>query len=90
VGVFLKALGRLVKEMPLPFPAIAASAGLLDEGAQPLKEYVGIVWVGDEPGKRVSVLASSPTEAAEKLKQQYGAQVHYSVYNEDDANRRRR
>jgi hypothetical protein len=75
--------------MPVPFPAIASAAGIVRAGV-PLKEYVGMVWVGDEPGKRVRVVAATSTEAGEMLRQQYGQTIRYSLHNEDDANRLRR
>jgi hypothetical protein len=89
VGELLEAFGRLATEMPIPFPAIASAAEIVRAGIQ-VKEYVGMVWVGEEAGKRVRLLAATSAEAGEMLRQQYGQAIHCSLHNEDDANRLRR
>jgi len=53
------------------------------------KEYVGYVWVEDEPGIRLSVWAESATEAGELIDAEFGAGSVHSVRNEDDASRPR-
>lgn len=49
------------------------------------KEYVGFVWIGDEPGIRVSVWAYSALEAKEKLVDLYGEGHTISIKNLKDA-----
>lgn len=48
-----------------------------------------MVWIGDEPGKRVSVLAESLEDASEKLNTEFGAGNVFDLHNEDDAQRPR-
>jgi hypothetical protein len=40
--------------------------------SSPLKEYVGFIWIGDEPGKRLSVWATSPREARAMVIEEFG------------------
>jgi hypothetical protein len=37
-----------------------------------LKLYVGVIWIGDKPGKRISVWADNPTAAREQVEAEYG------------------
>ncbi len=61
----------------------------LSEGVQPLKEYVGFIWIGDEPGVRLSVWARSPSEAGALVRAEYGEGHPMSLWNEDDAEKPR-
>jgi hypothetical protein len=53
------------------------------------REYVGVIWIGDEPGQRFSIFARSGAEAEEELKRTYGEGHQFTLYNEEEANRRR-
>lgn len=59
------------------------------EDDQPLKEYVGFIWIGDEPGVRLSVWARSSTEAVALVQAEYGEGHPMSLRNLDDAAKRR-
>ena len=50
-----------------------------------LREYVGIIWIGDQPGIRLCVLATSVTEARAFVIEQYGEGHVISLWNEQDA-----
>ena len=52
----------------------------------PLKEYVGKLWVDGEPVRHISVMARNPREARELAKSQYGD--HWmSIWNEEELSR---
>lgn len=53
------------------------------------KPYGGVVWVGDQPGTRVTVMAEGADEAVAWLRAKFGDDITYTVHNEDDANRPR-
>jgi hypothetical protein len=55
----------------------------------PLREYVGFIWIGDEPGVRLSVWARSADAARELVEAEYGSGHPYSIWNEEDASRPR-
>ena len=60
--------------------------GFRDEGdAAARRTYVGVVWIGDQPGIRVSVPARSLTEALATVKAKYGKGHVVSLWNEHDA-----
>jgi hypothetical protein len=54
-----------------------------------LKLYVGVIWIGDKPGKRISVWADNPTAATEQVEAEYGNGHVISLSNEEDASRPR-
>lgn len=56
-----------------------------------LREFKAIVWTSDPsvPGKRLIVLAETVSEAARQLVERFGKDATYSVWNEEDANKRR-
>jgi hypothetical protein len=54
-----------------------------------MREYVGVIWIDDEPGERFSFLARSGEEAEEQLKSKYGEGHQYTLYNEEDRDRKR-
>lgn len=54
-----------------------------------LKKYVGIIWIGEEPGLRVIIWAKSSTEAGQKLREEYGDGHPYTLTNEESAERLR-
>lgn len=56
---------------------------------RPLKEYVGYIWIRDEPGIRVSVWAASSEEAAAKVEAEHGKGHVHSIWNEEDASKLR-
>ena len=56
----------------------------------PLKMYEGVIWIGDNPGTRVTIWARSGTEAGQKLREEYGEGHPYTLGNEEDATRPRR
>jgi hypothetical protein len=53
------------------------------------KEYIGFIWVGDDPGVRLSVWAKSGEEAWAKVVEQYGEGHVISLHNADDSRRPR-
>lgn len=53
------------------------------------KLHVGVIWIGDKPGKRISVWAENPTAAREQVEAEYGNGHVISLYNEVDAERPR-
>jgi hypothetical protein len=54
-----------------------------------VKLYVGVIWIGDKPGKRLSVWAENPTAAREQVEVEYGKGHVIYLYNEEDAGRPR-
>jgi hypothetical protein len=50
-----------------------------------VKLYVGVIWIGDKPGKRISVWAENPTAARVQVEAEYGKGHVTSLYNEEDA-----
>ncbi|KAA1424025.1 hypothetical protein [Nocardioides antri] len=61
-----------------------------DHDAPQQREYVGFVWVGDEPGVRVRLVAASLDDARAQLIAEYGTGHVISIWNEDDADRPRK
>lgn len=49
--------------------------------------YVGFIWIGDDPGIRLSVWAPSGDEARSKVVEQFGERHVISLWNEADAAR---
>ena len=60
-----------------------------DYGDVPLREYVGLIWIGEEPGRRIRIMAASGEEAEELLVQDFGAGHVYTLWNEEDAGKPR-
>lgn len=56
---------------------------------RPLKEYIGYIWIGDEPGIRLSIWARDPDEAAALVETEHGEGHVMSIWNEDDASSQR-
>jgi hypothetical protein len=54
-----------------------------------MKEYVGFIWIGDEPGIRLSILAENGEDARAQVERQYGEGHVVSLWNEDDARKPR-
>lgn len=54
-----------------------------------LKEYVGYVWIGDDPGIRVSIWATDAADAGRRLRAEHGSGHQYSIRNLEDAQRPR-
>ena len=56
-----------------------------------LKLYQGIVWkdASDSVGQRVTLWATDPIEAGDKLKAEYGEKIIFTLHNEEDAARPR-
>ncbi len=55
----------------------------------PVREYVGLIWIGEEPGRRIRIMATSGEEAEELLVQEFGPNHVYTLWNEEDAQRPR-
>lgn len=70
---------------PAQAEAVVLGSGVEDGN----KEYVGYVWVDDEPGIRLSVWAQSATEAVELIDAEFGEGSVYSVWNEHDSSQPR-
>jgi hypothetical protein len=58
-----------------------------EEPPGPLKAYVGIIWIDEDPGIRVTIWARSGEEAERKIVEEYGAGHAYTLRNEEDATR---
>ncbi|MBP6997268.1 MAG: hypothetical protein KBB39_14120 [Phycicoccus sp.] len=54
-----------------------------------MREYVGLIWIGEEPGRRIRIMATSGEEAEELLVQEFGPNHVYTLWNEEDAQRPR-
>ncbi len=54
-----------------------------------LKEYVGYIWIEEQPGVLLSILAGSPEEARRLLEAEHGTGHVISLWNEEDARRPR-
>ena len=56
-----------------------------------VRPYHAIIWIrdSDPPGQRVSVLATNPKEAKEKLEAEYGEGNVFDLHHEEDAARPR-
>jgi hypothetical protein len=54
-----------------------------------MKLFVGVIWIGDKPGKRITVWAENPNAAREQVEAQYGKRHVISLHNEQDAERPR-
>jgi len=59
-----------------------------DEESDILKEYLGIVWIDDQPGQRFSLWAKKPLEALALAKSRFGDHP-MTVWNEEDAHKLR-
>ncbi len=55
----------------------------------PLKEFVGLIWIGENPGLRLRVVARSLEEARAQVIAEHGESHVISLWNEDDALRPR-
>ena len=57
-----------------------------------IKEYRGIYWEddSDDIAKRITINATSIEEAVRKLKEKYGENIKFSLYNEEDAQKPRK
>ncbi len=53
------------------------------------KLYVGVIWIGDKSGKRISVWAENPAAAREQVEAEYGQGHVISLHGEEDAERPR-
>jgi hypothetical protein len=56
---------------------------------RPLRQFIGFIWIGDEPGIRLAVQARSVDEARAAVVAEYGEGHRISLWNEDDARRAR-
>jgi hypothetical protein len=56
---------------------------------RPLREFVGYIWIGENPGIRLSILARSGEEAKAAVIAEYGSGHVISLKNEEDARRPR-
>jgi hypothetical protein len=54
-----------------------------------VKDYVGYIWIGDEPGLRLTVQARTADEARSLVEVEYGEGHTISLWNEEDAQRPR-
>lgn len=48
-----------------------------------LKDYKGLIWIGEAPGQRIRFLARSGDEAVAKLEAEYGKGHVFTLYNEE-------
>ena len=61
---------------------------LRSEGGR-MQLYVGVIWIGDMPGRRVSVWAENPHMAKEQVEAEHGKGHVLTLANEEDAERPR-
>ncbi len=61
----------------------------MSSSGMPLKEFVGFIWIEDEPGLRLRVVARTAEEAREAIIAEHGEGHAISLWNEDDASRPR-
>jgi hypothetical protein len=54
-----------------------------------MKEYTAIVWIGDQPGTRVTLQAEDAADAERQLREEFGEDAVWTVHNEGDAQRPR-
>jgi hypothetical protein len=59
------------------------------DGRPLLREYLGIIWIGDRPGIRFCILAASYADARSLLIEKYGDGHVISMWNERAASRPR-
>ncbi|MCT2276513.1 hypothetical protein AB0B62_15685 [Micromonospora chalcea] len=55
----------------------------------PLREYTGLIWIDDQPGIRLRILARSLDEATASVIEEHGDGHVISIWNEEDASRAR-
>ena len=53
------------------------------------KEFIGFIWIDDQPGTRLRILARSVSEAKRKVVDEYGEGHMIQLSNEDDASKPR-
>lgn len=70
-------------------PCNVVSVREQDPEQRPKRDYVGYVWIGDEPGIRVSVQARHLFEARERVAAEYPMEQFAHLWNEDDSQRPR-
>lgn len=54
-----------------------------------MREYKAIIWIADNPGKRVTMFANDLGEARNILEQLYGKGTVFDLHNEEDAEKPR-
>lgn len=54
-----------------------------------MKVFRAIVWIGEEPGERVTVRADTLDEASRQLEAEYGKDAVISLWDDADAERPR-
>jgi hypothetical protein len=55
------------------------------DGSLPTREYVGMIWIGENPGVRFRILARSLEEARSTVIEEHGEGHVISIWNEGDA-----
>jgi hypothetical protein len=61
----------------------------MEREARRLKRYVGYVWIGDQPGMRLDIVAYNADEARAEVEALYGQGHVVSLWNEEDRNKPR-
>ena len=56
-----------------------------EDGDDQMREYIGLIWIGDQPGIRLRLWASSLKEARACVIEEYGHGHVISLWNEEDA-----
>jgi hypothetical protein len=56
---------------------------------EPTREFVGFIWIGEDPAIRLAVQARSVDEARAIVIGEYGEGHRISLWNEDDARKLR-
>jgi hypothetical protein len=52
---------------------------------RPMRQFVGFIWIGEDPGVRLAVEARDVDEARAIVVGEYGEGHRISLWNEDDA-----
>lgn len=55
------------------------------EHSRPMREYVGVIWIADQPGVRLRLAAESLEDARARVIAAHGEGHVISLWNEDDA-----
>ncbi|MEM9204492.1 MAG: hypothetical protein AAGC53_22860 [Actinomycetota bacterium] len=61
----------------------------MTQSEAPLKEYIGFIWIGDDPGIRLRLMARDAKHAEELVIAEYGDGHPFSVWNDVDEHKPR-
>jgi hypothetical protein len=70
-------------------PGLGVDMDSMSGPERPLREFVGLIWIADEPGLRLSVMAHSVEDARAMVVAEHGEGHAISLWNEEDASKPR-